>query len=64
MAFLKDHNWEFQYVFVDKIDAELKQKAKEDFKKVFDSRLSFPTLLIDNQDFLSGFIKVAWEDAL
>lgn len=62
--FLDDHDLNYEYLFLDKIDPELKKKMKIEFTEKFDKRLSYPTLIIDNEEILTGFIRIAWEKEL
>ena len=61
MAFLEENNLDYEYVFVDLIDSEVKNKIKADFEKRFEKKMLFPTLIVDDEEFLGGFIKVYWQ---
>ncbi|MDC7233417.1 MAG: glutaredoxin family protein [Spirochaetales bacterium] len=62
--FLDDNGFSYDYLFLDKIDPEVKKKMKEEFSEKFNKRLSYPTLIIDNEEILTGFIRIAWEQEL
>ena len=63
-AFLDEQGFTYNYLYMDKIDPELKKKMKIEFADAFDKRMSFPTLMIDGKSILTGFIRVAWEKEL
>ncbi|MBF9015498.1 MULTISPECIES: glutaredoxin [unclassified Oceanispirochaeta] len=62
--FLDDNDFSYDYLFLDKIDTELKKKMKIEFTEKYDKRLSYPTLIIDDKEILTGFIRIAWEKEL
>lgn len=63
-TFLEEHNINYSYLYMDKIDNEVKIKMKSEFAEKFNKRLTYPTLLIDDSEILSGFIRIAWEKEL
>lgn len=63
-TFLEEHNINYSYLYMDKIDNEVKLKMKTEFAERFNKRLTYPTLLIDDNEILSGFIRIAWEKEL
>ena len=62
--FLDENDFQYEYLFLDKIAPEAKKKLKGEFVETFDKRLSYPTLIIDEKEILTGFIRVAWEKEL
>lgn len=62
--FLDDHKLCYDYLFLDKIDPELKKKMKDEFSREYGKRLSYPTLILENGELLTGFIRPAWEQEL
>ena len=62
--FLDGNNMKYNYLFLDKIDPELKKKMKDEFVEKYGKRLSYPTLIMDNEEILVGFIRPAWEQEL
>lgn len=62
--FLDDHGFSYSYLYLDKIDPELKKKMKDEFSEKYTKRLSYPTLIINDGDILTGFIRIAWEKEL
>lgn len=61
ISFLEDNSIKYDLVFMDTIDLNLKNRAKEEFKAEFGERMSLPTLVINEDDYLIGFIRIAWE---
>lgn len=64
ITFLQDHNLAYQYVYVDKLPRKEQDIIRSYVKKNYKVALSFPFLCIGESDYLSGFIKVAWEKEL
>jgi len=62
--FLDDHDLSYSYLYLDKIEPELKKKMKTEFTEKYAKRLSYPTLIIDDDEILTGFIRIAWEKEL
>jgi len=61
MAFLEENGLAYDYVFVDLIDSEVKNRIKAEFEEHFEKKMLFPTLIIDGEEFLVGFIKFYWQ---
>lgn len=61
MTFLEENELDYEYVFVDLIDSDVKNRIKEDFEKRFEKKMLFPTLVVDEEEFLVGFIKFYWQ---
>jgi glutaredoxin-like protein NrdH len=59
--FLLDHNLDFKRVFVDELPVDEKRALKDDFVKRYQKKLLFPTLIIDDTEFLRGFIEDKWQ---
>lgn len=64
LGFLRDNNIAFTYVYVDKLDFDVKQKVKQDLKEKFEERVVFPYMVIDDQDVMVGFVKDDYESTL
>ncbi|MCK5736132.1 MAG: glutaredoxin family protein [Spirochaetaceae bacterium] len=62
--YLKDRGLAFQYLELDTIPAEDKTGIKDEFKGKFGRRPSFPTLVINGERFLIGFIKGHWDEEI
>ncbi len=63
-AFLEENGFQYRYINMDKIDPDEKREFKEEFAGKFNKRLTYPTLLIDDEELLTGFIRIAWEKEL
>ena len=61
LSYLNDEGFEYDYIFLDEIPFDDKQKAKDEFKTHFGKRMTFPTLIIDQEEFLIGFIQPSWD---
>lgn len=62
--FLAEEEITHRYLDLDTIDPEKKKKIKDEFKKKFGRRVSYPTLIIGEKRFLVGFIKKQWSEEL
>ena len=61
ITFLDENSIKYDLVFMDLIDLKLKIRAKEEFQVKFNERMSLPTLVVNEEDYQIGFIRVAWE---
>ena len=61
ITFLEENNVKYNLVFMDKIDPELKKRAKDEFQLKFKERMSLPSIVVNESDYQIGFIRVAWE---
>ena len=64
MEFMNSHGIGYDFLLMDKIDPELKKRIKTEFAEKFGKRLSYPTLILENGELLTGFIRPAWEQEL
>ena len=62
--FLAEHQVEYRYVDVDSLDPEIKKQIRADFTEKFKKIITFPALIMDGEDMLTGFIKPSWVDHL
>ena len=62
--YLKDREVAFRYLELDTLPPEEKTELKGEFKTKFGRRPSFPTLVIDGERFLIGFIKDHWDEEI
>lgn len=60
---LNDNNYEYQYIDVDLLEGEEKNRVHEDVRK-FNERLSFPTVVIDNEIVIVGHDSEKLKEAL
>jgi glutaredoxin-like protein NrdH len=63
LQFLRDNKIAFKYVYVDKLDYDVKEKLKSELQSKFDVRLVFPYMVLDDKKVLSGFIEDQWKVA-
>ena len=61
-TYLGERGLAFRFLQLDKIPAEEKAELKEEFRKAFGRRPSFPSLVIDGERILIGFIKKHWDE--
>ncbi len=64
IAFLDEHGIEYEYLFVDKISPKEKKSIVDEFREKFDTRLHYPTIIVDNEHYEMGFVRPAWEKRL
>lgn len=62
--YLTDREVAFRYLELDSLPPEEKAELKSEFKNKFGRRPSFPTLVIDGERFLIGFIKDHWDEEI
>jgi glutaredoxin-like protein NrdH len=63
-TFLDENDFSYDYLYMDKIDPDTKKELKTQFAENFDKRLTYPTLMINDTELLTGFIRIAWEKEL
>ncbi len=64
MSFLQENDFAFNYIYVDEIAFDLKERIKAELKAKFNTRVSFPYAVIDNASILVGFIEIDWRKSL
>lgn len=64
LAFLRDNSVDFNFVYVDKLDKETRDKITKDLKERFNRRVAFPFLIIDDQECMVGFNTEKYENML
>ncbi len=64
ISFLQAHHLAYRYVYMDNLPRTQQNLIRSYIKENYRVALSFPFLCIGEDDFLSGFIKVAWEKEL
>ena len=60
---LNDNKYEYEYIDVDLLDGEDKDKVHDEVRK-FNERLSFPTVIIDNEIVIVGHDSEKLSEAL
>lgn len=51
---LEDEDVAFDFVYVDLVDADERKAAREHIRK-FSNRMSFPTIIFDEEDSITGY---------
>ena len=64
IAFLDEHEIQYSYAYIDNLGREMKQRVKNEFFEKFNKKMLFPTLMINDVDFLPGFVRLHWEEAV
>lgn len=64
MNFLKENQYQYEYLFMDLIDRELKKNIKTELKEKYGSITLFPLLVIDASETVSGFAEAKWRELL
>jgi len=64
LQFLRDHSLAFRYVYVDKLDIKMKEHIKQSLSGQFNTRIGFPFVVINKNNYLRGFVKEEWEKKL
>lgn len=60
LAFLDANNIAYRYVYMDKLDFDVKEKIKAALRERFNEHVSFPYAVIDERETLVGFIEPDW----
>jgi len=55
IEFLKSHGLAFEYIYLDKIDVEVKRALKAELKEQYQNLPVFPVLTISDKQAISGF---------
>ena len=61
MTFLEENDTAYDFIYVDTIDPELKARIKEEFSARFGKKMLFPSLVVDDEEYLVGFIRYHWQ---
>ena len=61
---LRKREYAFKYLDIDNINLKEKEQLKSNLRTVFNTRLSFPFLVVDKSVFYSGFNPLEWETML
>jgi glutaredoxin len=63
-AFLKEFGLAYKVVDVDSLDKSVRLRIREDFSSLKGKAVTYPTLLIGDDDMLTGFIRPLWMNTL
>ncbi|MHA2368592.1 MAG: glutaredoxin family protein [Candidatus Hodarchaeales archaeon] len=61
---LNDNGYAYTYLDIDSLKLEVKEDLKSNLRKEFNTRLTFPFLIIDRANFHAGFSSSDWEALL
>lgn len=61
ISFLQKNRIQFRFVYVDKLDMEVKQELKSQLKGRFGESVGFPYLVVNDADVLVGFKENEWK---
>lgn len=64
VEYLDGHGFAYDLLYLDDCSEEAKSQVKREFKERFGKRLTVPTLFLNENEYLVGFIKVAWDEML
>jgi glutaredoxin len=64
LQFLRENSITFKYVYVDKLEPEVKNKVKDELVEKYKERVVFPFLVLNNQKVLLGFVEDEWKASL
>ncbi|MFX0113617.1 MAG: glutaredoxin family protein [Candidatus Hodarchaeota archaeon] len=58
---LEERGYAYTYLDIDKLEFEVKEELKSNLRKVFETRLTFPFLIVDRTQCHPGFTPSDWE---
>lgn len=64
LAFLRDNSVEFEYVYVDHLPLETKNKVKDVLAEKYKERVAFPFVILNGKEVMVGFSEIRWKDKL
>ncbi len=64
LAFLEANHFAYQYLYVDLIPIDVKNAIKQELKERFKENVAFPFAVIDDKQYLIGFIEADWKSTL
>ena len=64
IAFLNMHKVSYSYVYIDRLSLNEKKAVKDEFYETFQARMVYPALIVDEKEYLIGFIEESWKSAL
>jgi glutaredoxin len=64
LAFLRENSIAFRYVYVDLLDAAMKDTVKSALSDTFKTRIGFPFAVLNGNEYLRGFVQDEWEKRL
>lgn len=64
LKFLRENSVYFQYVYVDDLDPDLKNKIKQELKEKYNKEVGFPFLIIDDEKTIVGFKEEEYKEEI
>ncbi len=64
MDFLKTNSIKFRYVYIDELDYSIRVDVKTGLEWTYKTKIGYPFLVLPNDEFLVGFVKMIWEEKL
>ncbi len=64
LNFLRENSIKFKYIYIDKLDYEVKQELKRNLYEKYKKRPVFPYLVLNDEKVLTGFRKEIWKEEL
>ncbi len=62
ISFLRSNNVRFRFIYVDKLEMEIKQELKSHLRETYQKSVGFPFLVVDEKDVLVGFKEEEWKN--
>lgn len=62
LAFLRQNKIKFKFVYMDKLEFEVKEQIKKVLQEKFKERVVFPYLLLDESNVVTGFVEDRWKE--
>ena len=60
-GFLEKEGLPFRWIHLDETEAAIKERVGREFRERFGIPLTYPVLIIDEEDYLVGFIEASWK---
>ncbi len=64
IQFMDDRGVEYVYIYTDKLSIAHRGAVRKYVSQKFSTSLSFPFLVIDYQRWISGFLRIEWEELI
>lgn len=64
MAFLDSKGLEYEYIYIDKLEPEIKRQIRHYIANEYTKSILYPFLLIGESGYLPGFKEDKWEEQL
>lgn len=62
LAFLKDNQIKYRYVYVDKLSSDERNKCKQFLRDNYEERLGFPFVVLDEKEAIVGYREEKWKE--